>query len=469
MPKPKQVFISYHSSDSAFVCRLDGDFLKRGIRASIDTRIPPGKSRHWTIKEQILASDCLIACISPQYLEDEFSRTQLFMGRAYGKRVVPILVAHFSSSENPLVEISIAGRKYTHAIKGLEELYIADFSGAYPGWGLGSYERNFERLVDVIQPVPKPVPLNSKLIYLSYTSRDEGLALRLAKDLELARGNAWIDKRNIEFGSSWRAAMYAGLQKADYFIVCLNAYAARSENVNHEVLVANLRKIPVYPVISEEVCRDPRLTAELKDALRESREMNSLLDVVWFKPEVSYEVMFDDLKKAAGLDQALEGRRNGIFISYRRADSQAVTGRIHEHLVGEFGPENVFEDVDTIPPGSDFSEYYRKWLTSKAAVVLVVMGKTWATIKDEKDPDGPTRIRKDGDHVRIEVATALGMNDLVVLPVLVDDAKMPASGDLPPDLGRLLKLNGVSIRHDPDFRHDMGRLIRAIQATSATQ
>ncbi|NGZ09592.1 MAG: TIR domain-containing protein [Nitrospira sp. LK70] len=77
MPVPKPVFISYHSTDLAFVTRLDSDLLKRGIRASIDTRFAPGKYTHRTIKEQICASDCFIACLSPQYLGDEFSRTRL--------------------------------------------------------------------------------------------------------------------------------------------------------------------------------------------------------------------------------------------------------------------------------------------------------------------------------------------------------------------------------------------------------
>lgn len=465
MPQPKQVFMSYHSTDLAFVRRLDSDLSKRGIQASIDTRFAPGQSRRWTIKEQILASDCFIACLSPQYLGDEFSRTQLFMARAYGKRVLPILVAPFTPGQSPRIDLLTAGQKHTHAIKGIEELDIADFSGAYPVWGLGSYEKNFERLVDVIQPVPKPTPLNSKLIYVSYNWKDESFAMRLAKDLELARGNVWIDKRKIQIGSLWRSAMYGGLQKADYFIVCLNPDAAWSENVNHEVLVANMRKIPIYPVVSEDIYRNPDLMADLKNALTESSEMKSLLDPVWFTPEVSYEAMLDDLKKAVGLDQTVESRRDGIFISYRRADSQAVTGRIHEHLVREFGPENVFKDVDNIPPGADFSEYYRKWLTDKAAVILVVMGKLWATMKQENDPKGLARICKDGDDVRIEVATALRLKDLLVLPVLVDEAKMPSSKELPQDLIRLTTINGLPLRYDPDFKRDMERLIEAIRAT----
>jgi hypothetical protein len=357
-----------------------------------------------------------------------------------------------------------AGDTYTHAIKGLEELDIADFGGHHPAWGLGSYERNFERLVDVIRPVPKPKRLNSTLIYVSYNFRHERFATRIARDLELARGTVWIDKLSIPIGANWRTEMYEGLRNAGHFVVCLNPDAARSEHVNHEVLVAAMRHLPIHPVVSEDVYGDPGKTAELEQALRESAEMQSLNDLRPYAPDPSYETMLEELKQAVGLADAAAVSKSGIFISYRRADSQAVTGRIHEHLVEAFGADNVFKDVDTIPAGADFADYYKKWITDKAAVVLVMMGKTWGTIKDQKNPDGLPRIQNDADHVRIEVATALANTELLVLPVLVDGGAMPPTNDLPPDLHRLRKIQSVVVRHDPDFSGDMDRLIRAIRA-----
>jgi hypothetical protein len=38
-----------------------------------------------------------------------------------------------------------------------------------------------------------------------------------------------------------------------------------------------------------------------------------------------------------------------IFISYRRTDSQDVTGRIYDRLVAHFSQERVFKDVESIP------------------------------------------------------------------------------------------------------------------------
>ena len=47
---------------------------------------------------------------------------------------------------------------------------------------------------------------------------------------------------------------------------------------------------------------------------------------------------------------------SGIFISYRRDDSQALAGRVYDRLTQRFGKEQVFRDIDAIPPGAVFSQ-----------------------------------------------------------------------------------------------------------------
>ena len=48
-----------------------------------------------------------------------------------------------------------------------------------------------------------------------------------------------------------------------------------------------------------------------------------------------------------------------IFLWYRREDSAGVAGRIYDRLRGYFGPDAVFFNVDSVPLGVDFQEYYR--------------------------------------------------------------------------------------------------------------
>lgn len=138
-----------------------------------------------------------------------------------------------------------------------------------------------------------------------------------------------------------------------------------------------------------------------------------------------------------------------IFISYRRADDSAVAGRIHEHLANAFGQKNVFKDVDDIPPGADFREVLEQAI-SICDVMLVIIGKGWVLDRRIEDPD---------DFVRIELETALRTQSARVIPLLVSNASMPTKEVLPPSLHKLAYLNAVAIREDPDFVHDMDRLI----------
>ena len=70
-----------------------------------------------------------------------------------------------------------------------------------------------------------------------------------------------------------------------------------------------------------------------------------------------------------------------IFISYRREDSAATSGRIYDRLVARFGSDGVFKDVESIPLGVNF-EHYIGDVVSQCAVQLVVIGPTWLDIAE---------------------------------------------------------------------------------------
>jgi TIR domain len=148
-----------------------------------------------------------------------------------------------------------------------------------------------------------------------------------------------------------------------------------------------------------------------------------------------------------------------IFISYRRADSAAYTGRIYDQLVDAFGERHLFKDVEDIPAGEDFRTVLDRALTA-ADIVLVIMGPQWVMITDDA---GKRRLNDPNDFVRIEVETALKRKDVLVIPVLVNNATMPDPSALPPTLKDLSYRNSLVVRNDPDFHHDIGLLIKAIQ------
>ena len=140
-----------------------------------------------------------------------------------------------------------------------------------------------------------------------------------------------------------------------------------------------------------------------------------------------------------------------IFINYRREDSEAVTGRIDDHLRHNFGDEDVFLDIDNIPLGVDFVDYIRDSL-AQCDVCLAVIGRRWIC----------ERLRDAHDFVRLELEEVLKLR-VPVIPLLVDGSNMPTQADVPVSLLPLLTRNGLKIDSGRDFRVHMARLIEGIE------
>jgi hypothetical protein len=149
--------------------------------------------------------------------------------------------------------------------------------------------------------------------------------------------------------------------------------------------------------------------------------------------------------------------KRSVFISYRREDSRHIAGRIYDKLVDRFGRKAVFFDVDSEAFGIDFREHIREKV-GNCAVFLAIIGRNW----NPPNASGQPRMNDARDHLRIEVESAL-QRGIPVIPVLVDGVEVPEEKDLPQSLANLAYRNAVMVRTDPDFHHDMDRLVRGIE------
>ena len=147
-----------------------------------------------------------------------------------------------------------------------------------------------------------------------------------------------------------------------------------------------------------------------------------------------------------------------IFISYRRDDSAYAVGRLYDRLADRFGKEAVFKDVDSIPLGVDFRQYLSDRLQG-ARVLLAVIGSGWL---DPGSEVGERRIDDRRDFVRIELESGLELG-IPIIPVFVDRHADLEADLLPESLSGLAHRQGVRLRSDPDFQHDVGRLIQGIE------
>jgi TIR domain-containing protein len=128
--------------------------------------------------------------------------------------------------------------------------------------------------------------------------------------------------------------------------------------------------------------------------------------------------------------------RDKIFISYRRADSDAIAQKLYGDLKLKYGADRIYFDVVGTKIGFDFGQRIANALND-SAIILVIIGSSWA--KSFQRKTGET------DWVQVEVAHAIGLDAAWrVIPVLAETG-MPSPGELPESINKITRLHAISL------------------------
>jgi len=160
------------------------------------------------------------------------------------------------------------------------------------------------------------------------------------------------------------------------------------------------------------------------------------------------------------LDPAEPGQSqpaHAIFINYRREDSGGQARALLYALEQAF-PGQVFMDVKGLRPGVNYLEEIERTV-GNCRVVLVLIGRNWATLADSS---GRRRLADPRDVVTLEVATALRRRDVLVIPVLVGGAALPAEQDLPEPLLGLLHRQCLQLT-EQDWDYNVSQLVETLR------
>src|SRR5712691_5055252 len=95
----------------------------------------------------------------------------------------------------------------------------------------------------------------------------------------------------------------------------------------------------------------------------------------------------------AGCGRSMTAR---VFISYRRDDSQYQARMVYAAFKNVLAPENVFMDIDSIPPGADFVALLEGWV-AQCEILLALIGPGWIGATDPKT--GRPRLDHPNDFV----------------------------------------------------------------------
>ncbi len=144
-----------------------------------------------------------------------------------------------------------------------------------------------------------------------------------------------------------------------------------------------------------------------------------------------------------------------VFVNYRVHDQPGYAVLVHRELIAHFGADRVFFDSNSIRPGEDFISVILDALRA-CAVLLVIIGDEWVRLLGRAEPD----------WVLLEIAEAVE-RDIRVIPVLVEDAALPRTRQLPPDIAVLARFQYLRLRRrsiDADLATLIGEVKRIVPA-----
>lgn len=136
-----------------------------------------------------------------------------------------------------------------------------------------------------------------------------------------------------------------------------------------------------------------------------------------------------------------------IIVSYR--NHTALLDRLVERLREKFGQEKIIFGTEKLlsPSPTEDPLLTIEQKVEKAGIVIAILDSAWLEgdwIRDRENAD------------RLTIATAL-RDDIRLIPVLLDDAELPTSGELPSDLSRLSRRVPLTIGENTfyDDAHDL--------------
>jgi O-acetyl-ADP-ribose deacetylase (regulator of RNase III) len=143
-----------------------------------------------------------------------------------------------------------------------------------------------------------------------------------------------------------------------------------------------------------------------------------------------------------------------VFVNYRVQEQPGYAALLHRELTDRFGDDAVFLAAQSIQPGDNYVREVFDNLRD-CEVLLAVIGARWLEFGDGGS----------FDWVHGELAAAFDA-DVRVVPVLVEDAELPADAELPRDIAELARCQYVRLRHY-SLDADLAKLIDRLSAISS--
>jgi hypothetical protein len=148
-----------------------------------------------------------------------------------------------------------------------------------------------------------------------------------------------------------------------------------------------------------------------------------------------------------------------MFISYRRTGGGNHARRLQEALAKRLPSMRIFRDETSMMAGQDFTVQLQQEI-DKADVFLALIDADWTGSKQT----GKSRLLDPKDVLRREIERAL-KSKTIVIPLLIDQARMPAEREFPKTLVPFSLFHALTLseaRFDEDLEHVLGEMVKPL-------
>lgn len=85
-------------------------------------------------------------------------------------------------------------------------------------------------------------------VFISYSSLDKEIALKLADDLRSNNHSPWIDQHGIAGGDKWPTTIVQGIRDCDYIVLLMSPNSLKSDNVRKELHISVDENKSIIPI-----------------------------------------------------------------------------------------------------------------------------------------------------------------------------------------------------------------------------
>ncbi len=146
-----------------------------------------------------------------------------------------------------------------------------------------------------------------KRVFISYSRRNKAFAERLARDLDDAGLEVWIDFRQISGGELWQNEIFRGIERSEFVIFCMSPASIASEWCNREIMAAREQNKLIIPI----------MIVDAYDDLKHSENLSWILDVHFISFVAGYEQAYSQL-----LDSLPGSRPVGVYDEFDPTQAQ---------------------------------------------------------------------------------------------------------------------------------------------------